>query len=63
VFSVLLTTLTLGFVIAGITAYGWIGMLTYYLLSVSDTYEDVQSGLMCKMCFIIAFLLSIFEIL
>jgi len=26
VFSVLLSTLTLGFVIAGITMYGWIGM-------------------------------------
>lgn len=33
-FSVLLATLTLGFVIAGIAAYGWIGMLHIFIVSV-----------------------------
>jgi hypothetical protein len=36
---------------------------TYYLLSAFSTYDDVQSGLMCKMCFIRVVLLSVFGIL
>ena len=36
---------------------------TCYLLSVLSIYENKQSGLMCKTCFIIVDLLSVFKFL